>query len=741
MFVNAENTVDAERQEEAMDSHEADEGANKLTLEEFTGFFHEILNQPVWRAKADKEMDYKDGNQLDSEILRKMAEIGMPPAVEPLIGQTIESILGAEAKKRTDWRVIPDSDKSGQEVADALNYKLNQAERQSGADRACSRAYEGQVSVGVGWVEVAKETDPFKYPYRCTSIDRNEVWWDWLAKDPMLSDARYLIRTKWIDKDIAKLMFPDHADKLNAVADGWSGFDAYSIDGGHATGLAIEANQERGWSIEEQEWRDIEHRRIRLFEVWYRRWANVLVMKMTDGRVVEVDQDDPLHLMNIAQGAEVEYALVSKVRRAWWVGPHRLSDEATPYEHNHFPYVPFWGHKEDRTLVPFGRIRGMMYMQDNINASISKIRWGLAATVTVRTDGAVLSEDEHFRQEISRPDADIVLDQDHMARPGATFKIERNFELNQQQYNMLNDAREAIQKIGGVSDSFKGQNNNIKSGVQFNAEVEQSQQSLADIDDNFNESRTQVGELLLSLIVQDLKDQQEDVLIDGGALKDDQVVSLNQQDVDEDGFEYLNNDVSRTVLKVTLDEVPSTSSFRSQQLSALSEAYKSSPPDYQRIMMPYMINLTDTPNKDDIIAAIKQADQQPSAEQQANEAKLKELEIKQMLTQAQIKEIEAGAVKTLVESQYSAMQAGAQAVQLQAVTPVADVVMENAGYQNPNPGGVDPNLSDIDINKAQQQVAESAPEVVKNTSPAMPPVPRSSQTGIETQRVSDGLGG
>lgn len=117
MFVNAEMEVDAESLEESDDL--------SLSLEEFTGFFHEIINQPTWRARADKEMDYKDGNQLDSEILQKMAAIGMPPAVEPLIGMTIESILGAEAKKRTDWRVIPDGDKEGQDVADALNYKLN----------------------------------------------------------------------------------------------------------------------------------------------------------------------------------------------------------------------------------------------------------------------------------------------------------------------------------------------------------------------------------------------------------------------------------------------------------------------------------------------------------------------------------------------------------------------------------------------------------------------------------------
>ena len=708
-------------------------GKGEITFNEFTSYFNEILNQPNWRVRADKEMDYKDGNQLDSAILAKMAEIGMPPAVEPLIGLTIESIMGAEAKKRTDWRVIPDHDKQGQDIADALNQKLNHAERHSKADRSCSEAYEGQVSVGVGWVEVSKESDPFKYPYRCNSVYRNEIYWDWLSRCPMLSDARYLIRTKWIDKDIAGLMFPKHKDLLHHSINGWDNFDAYSIDGGHSTGLAIAADQERGWSIEEQEWRNIEQRRIRLFEVWYRRWENVLVLKMPDGRVVELDESNEIHMLAIVNGVQPEQALVSKVRIAWFAGPHKLSDEETPHSHNHFPYVPFWGHKEDRTRVPFGRIRAMMYMQENINASMSKIRWGLAATVTIRTEGAYQGEDDQLRTEVARPDADIVLDADEMAKPGAMFKIERNFELNEQQYKMLNDARASIQKLGGVNENFQDGSGGAESGVLFNSAVEQSQQMLADIDDNFKESRSQVGELLLSMITQDLMGKQEDILIDGRSLKPDRMIKLNDPVV-EDGIEYLSNDISKMLLKVTLDEVPTTSSFRAQQLSALSEAYKSSPPDYQRIMMPYMMALTDTPNKDDIIEAIKASDEQQSPDAMEQENKIRELEIKQMIADAQIDKLSAEKVKTLVDAQFAALQAGAQAVQLSEVTPVADAVLENAGYQDPNPYGVDPNLSDLDIKQAQRQVESQQQEVTPNTSPQLPPVPQSSMRGVETSR-------
>lgn len=704
-----------------------------LTLAMFTRYFQEVLDQPVWRTTADKEMDYKDGNQLSSELLQTMSELGIPPAIEPLIGPAIESILGAEAKKRTDWRVIPDGDKEGQEVADALNYKLNQAEKHSRADRSCSDAYESQVSVGLGWVEVSRSDDPFKYPYRCASVHRNEIWWDWTATDPMLDDGRYLIRSRWYDKNVIKLKFPDKADLLDFAVSGWHNFDAYMLDGGKSTDLYTAHARERGWSIEEQEWRDSQHNRIRVFEVWSRTWERKLVIKTPSGRVVELDQTNDYHMMALAAGVKPEYAVTSKLTVSFWAGPHKLSETPSPYIHNHFPYVPFWGHREDRTGVPFGRIRGMMFMQDNVNASISKIRWGLSAVRTTRTEGAVIDDDETFRKEIARVDADIVLDAKHMALPGAMFDVKRDFQLNEQQYKMLQDSRSAIQRIGGVSDEFQGNQGTATSGVQFNSMVEQSQQSLANIDDNFSESRTQVGELLLSMIVQDLTDVEEEVLIQGKAIREDRLIRLNSKVVDADGVEYRNNDVSRTLLKVTLSDVPSTPSFRVQQLTTMGEVYKSAPADYQAVMFPHVLNLSDIPDKEEIIKTIKQkeANTGPSPEQQAIDAKLKELEIRAKHAEAQIKLLEAQSIKTSAEAQFAAMQAGAQIAAIPSIVPIADQVMMNAGYQKPVSAD-DPNF----ITAAQPVPTQPVPQ---NTSPQLPPVAQSAMSGIETQTTQDNL--
>ncbi len=679
-----------------------------LDLLTFTQWVQECQDQPDWRVKADREADYYDGNQLDSEVMKKARERGLPPAIEPLIGPTIDSVLGMEAKTRTDWRVVPDGDKQSDDVADALNHRLNQAERHSKADNACSDAYASQIKVGLGWVEVSRDQNPFNYPYICGEVHRNEIWWDWKAK-PDMSDARYLIRRKWMHRKQAALMIPAQAELIEHAGAGWQQFDPgmLGLEGGGSTGLSSAWADERGWSIEEQHWRDIHNQQVCLFEVWYRDWQRVLVIKSPDGRVVEYDDNNILHLQAVALGmVEVVSAIIGKVRLAWYMGPHKLADMRSPYKHNKFPYVPFWGKREDRTGVPYGLIRGMIYLQDEVNARIARMQWGLSATRTTRTDGAVLDDDDTFRDEVGRPDADIVLDPEAM-RQGGVFKVERDFDLNRQQYERLVDAREGIKRVGGVSDTFMGASKG-NSGVADAQLLEQSNQMLADINDNFKTARQAVGDLLLSLIIEDMTGKQEDVFIDGQSLKDDRTVSLNVPMTDEaTGIQYLDNDIERTKLKVTLSDVASTPSFRAQQLAVMGEAFKSAPPEYQKVMMPHLFSLMDVPNKKEIIEAIKALDAGQITEEQVQERidaavqdaltkamielKRAELVQKQPLIDAQVKKTNAESVNKNVEAQFGAIQTAQTITAIPQTAPLADILLQSDGFVDANGGTIMPN--------------------------------------------------
>lgn len=748
-----------------------------LTLEQFEKFHAEVKAQPKWRTEADVLADYLDGNQLDSDILRKQQSIGIPPAIENLMGPALGYVCGMEAKLRKDWRVIPNSDKSDDDdVAEALNVKLNEAERHSKADKACSNAFRTQAGLGVGWVEISRDRDPFKYPYRATDIHRNEIWYDFKgSRDPAMQDHRYLIRRRWTDKEQAKLLFPDKAALIEKAATGWQSFEQFTPDGGHSTGLHMSVSgsaspsygavttplpgdtltaypmlsasyqSERGSSIEEQEWRDGENKRVALFEVWYRVWSRALVLKSPDGRVVEYDSNNEAHVTAVGSGMIMpEYAIVSKVHLSWWLGPHKLSDDPSPYKHNRFPYVPFWNRREDRTGVPFGLARGWKYIQDSINATLSKLRWGLSAVRTIRTEGATVDDDNTVRREVARSDADIVLNK-NFTKDGHVFKVERDFQLTDQQNNMLNDSREGLKRVSAINSSYMGEASQARSGLANASLVEQASLGQGELFDNFQTSRNEVGELLLSMIIEDMTGVQSTVNLPGTVSAPPRTVTLNAPHPDG----YLTNDVSRTMLKVVLEDVPTSSSYRGQQLNAMSEVYKSIPPEFQRALVPQMLALMDVPHKDEAVKAIREAMQQPTEEQiqqqidkavadalakAGTDAKMMKVEQDGKLIDAKIEKLQADTLVAGTLAAYQGMEAAGIVIATPGVAPVADEILKGAGYRPQTPGGVNPMIENV--------APSAAPLPPGGTThpnmPAPPPSPAiGAARGIETPTLGD----
>ena len=725
---------------------------------EFGRILDEAVEQPYWRAEADKEADYADGNQLDTELLRKQAEKGIPPAKENIIGPKIAAICGYEAKTRTDWRVTPDGDPEGQDVADALNYRLNQAERHSRADRAMSEAFKPMVSVGLGWVEVARESDPFKYPYRCRYVHRNEIYWDMQAREPDLSDARWLLREQFVHVDRAATAFPKHAELIRNARSVHS-LGAYApelLEGGVSTGLQSGPDQSRAWTTRESSWYRNTTDEVCIVELWYRRWVQALVLKLKNGRTVEFDKNNPNHAAVIEAGiGKLVKATVARVRRSYWMGPVLLHDEATPYPHAHFPYVPFWGYREDMTRVPFGLVRDMIFPQDNLNSTQARLRWGMIAVRTERTKGAVAMTDAQLRKQVGSMNADIVLDPDHFANNrGARFEVKRDFQLNSQQFQLMQDSRMAVERVSGVTAAMQGQSGSASSGLQEQTQVEQSQVAIAALMGNFKDARSQVGELLIAMIIEDMGQEEETVVIEGDTINPPRTVVLNQPEIDnETGKVRLNNDVQRVRLKVALEDVPSSSSFRAQQLNSLSEAIKSLPPRSQQVTMPFLIDLMDLPRKKEVVEALRNAEETPDPEAMKEEAKkelmydlkMRELDIREAESVERSKLVQAQTVQTGVAASFAAMQAGTQIAQMPQIAPIADEVMKGAGYRKPNPGGDDPDFPTAEMVPPMPPSGPGPmPGVQQNTSPNFPPVPddgASPMTGIETADVGDNLQG
>lgn len=565
-------------------------------------FLREIKHQPNWRREADRAADYYDGNQLSSETVEKLKERGQPPLVTNLIKPTVDTVLGMEAKTRSDWRVRPeDDDHCPDELAEGLSVKLKHAEIESRADRAVSDAYAAQIKAGLGWVEVAREHDPFKCPYRVKYVHRREIFWDWRAEQPDLSDARYLIRRRWLELEHAIALMPQYATLFRMLTGGWAGFDPL-----------IEADTKlvQSWEIERdtrmsaEDWRDMERLRVCLYEIWYRKWVRGFVMTLPNGTTMEADFNNPRHNEAIVAGiAKIKQATFQKVRLAWYCGPHFLYDVPSPYKHNQFPYVPFFGHREDLTGVPYGLVRSMISPQDEINARKSKMLWSLNSRRVVTDSDAVLDHGK-AAAEVARPDAYVILNANR--KPQSSFKVEPGGELASQQYQVMQEAKQEIAESSGIHKAMQGQTSGATSGLAINSLVEQGLNTLAEINDNFRYSRRLVGEMLFELVKQSLMQGPSKVTIGEGKSK--RVIPLNVPVRDpQTGQMVIVNDVAAVRAKIVLDDIPSTPTYRMQQLQMLTEITKSLPPNLQGFVIDFVIEATDMPRRHELADRLRAA--------------------------------------------------------------------------------------------------------------------------------------
>jgi len=655
-----------------------------MSYAQFMTVVEDIRWEPPWRRQADKCSDYYDGNQLDSEALQRMQERGIAPLVYNITKPVIDVCIGMEAKNRTDYRVSEGgaAPEEWTQVAAALNHKLGLAERKSLADKACADAYAAQLKAGLGWVGVNRETNPFEYPYRVEYIHRREMWWDWHDMSRDLRDSRYLVRSRWVDLDIAKNLFHGDARLVDYVFNGWGGYNNFEDELLQKPDLSMDFEQERVFVLPDFEWRNTARKRIRFFECWYRLWERGYVMRLPNNRSVRFDDNKVAHQVAVASGTvALEKATFPRVRLAMWMGPHRMFDIPSPYPHHRFPYVPFWGFREDMTNIPYGLMRSMMHPQDEVNARRSKMLWQLSARRLIADSDAIDQTSNTIDQvldELSRPDAAVFLNPERKNRDADAFRIEENTEVGKQQFELYLDSREMVNKAAGIYQSMLGDGGKgqPKAGIAINSLIEQGITTLAGINDNYQYGRMRVGELLLELVKEDLAAGGEQRMTLGSG-SGRYTIYLNKPMVNADnGIQELENNVKLAEVELELDEVPSTPTQRQQDFMLLTELVKSLPPEVQAATVDFVIGASSLKDRAKIAERVRTMLNLPDEVPPGMEAEVKAQQQKQAQEQADI-------TKRAAEAEIRVKEAKADKDSSESAKVMAEIEMLRNAEENP----------------------------------------------------------
>lgn len=685
----------AGQQTEGKKPHALDSEKMKTLHRKTLGLYEQELDrQADNRTQMAVDEDFYDNIQWTEEDARELKERGQDPLVFNVIASSVNWVLGTEKRGRTDFKVLPRRKDGGKQAA----RKTELMKYLSDVNRTpfhVSRAFEDCAKVGIGWIEAGVTDDDDGEPV----YERYESWrnmlWDSACTEKDLSDCRYVFRSKWVDLDIAKSMFPGRVGILTAAA---QDTDRFGLDGQGDEAMDSAELERENYGSTRTSFNDYQRERVRIIEAWIRLPKMVKRLKRGQFSGEVYDEYSPGHAEALAYGESVLVErTMMRMHVCIFTANGMLYCGESPYRHNQYPFTPIWCYRRGRDGLPYGMIRGMRDIQYDINKRAAKALHILSTNKTIMDEGAVDDLDEYL-EEVSRPDAVIV------KKKGHELVINAERELAPAHLDMMSRDINMIQSQSGVTDENMGRQTNATSGKAIGLRQQQGSMATAGIFDNLRFASQVHGEKKLSLIEQFFTEE-----------KQFRITNMRGQPTYitvNDGLPE--NDIVRTKADFVISETDWRATIRQSQteeLMALLAQLAPVAPQLAMVMIDLIVEEMDIGNREELVKRIRQVTgmRDPDAEEptpeelQREQAQQEQAAIQQRAMMADIAKKEADALKaqagakqaeataqqvlaaisgTNVETQQKALETALAMLAAPATVPVADTILHESGFQS-----------------------------------------------------------
>jgi hypothetical protein len=685
-------TAQAAGDTRARRSNSLDSGAMLLMHRRLTALYTQELDRQFSnRQQQALDADFYDNEQWREEDKQVLEDRGQVPLVYNVISNSVDWVTGTEKRTRPDWKVLPrrkEDSKPATRKTELLKY-LSDVNR---TQFHISRAFKDAVKVGIGWMEdgISGETDAEPLYSRYESW-RNMLW-DSAATELSLDDARYIFRTKWVDLDVACAYFPKRKRILEQAAsdsDNFQFLDTYGDDFMDSQELALE---QAGESKTSDRITGYQRRRVRLMEAWIR--MPVKAPKMKGGTFTGelYDEYSPGHQADVDAGdAEVVERPVMRMHVGIFCSAGMLWYSQSPYRHNRFPFTPIWAFQRDKDRMPYGMIRRLRDIQEDINKRASKALAILSSNKVIMDEGALPKGTtlEEFADEVARPDAIIV------KVAGKEIKLDVDRELSQWHLELMSRSIAMVQQASGVTDEQMGRRTNAVSGKAIQSRQDQGAMTTTEYFDNLRLARQIQGEKQNANIEQFMSEEKAFRITNmrGSA----EYVTVN------DGLPE--NDIVRSKADFVISEADWRASVRQAQADELLDLLgKLAPvsPQVVVVMLDLLIESMDIPNREELVKRIRQVtgmrdpdaeeltpEDVARAEQQQKAAALQEADAQATvrkkgaeaaLAEARAEQTRSQMTSTNVDAQTKALAAAREAIVVPESAPIADHILAESGF-------------------------------------------------------------
>lgn len=661
----------------------------------------ELDRQSENRFQMAIDEDYYDNIQWSEEEAAQLKERGQAPIVYNVIAQTINWVIGSEKRGRTDFKILPreKEDTNPAEIKTKLLKYLSDVNR---LPFARSRAFEDAIKVGIGWMEDGAQDEDDGEPIYSRYESWRNILHDSASTELDFSDGRYIFRSKWVDVDVAKALFPGREAQIDDAVVDASLYGSFDMVDGDVPMDYMEFDRSN-YSVARTL---VSHKRkrVRLIECEYRVPEKVQRLKGGVFKGEIYDPNDYRHVEAVQSGqSAVASKVMMRVRLAHMTVKDLLWEGPSPYRHNRFRFTPIWCYRRGRDNLPYGMIRSIRDIQDDVNKRASKALHILSSNKVIMDEGALpegTTMDE-FAEEVARPDAIIV------KRAGKELVINTERDLAAPHLELMSRGINMIQQVGGVTDELLGRTTNAVSGIAVQKRQEQGSLATNKPFDNLRLAAQMQGELQLSLLEQ-FCDQKKSFRITNERGTPD-FIQIN------DGLPE--NEITRTKADFIISEADWRATMREAAAEQLMEMIGKMPPQVGIMLLDLAVENMDIPNREEIAKRIraqtgmKDPDQtEPTPEEmQQQQAAAKQAQAQEAMFMAELAgkqadadkkvadakralasaEREQGlAMKDRVDATSTAMTAAQMVITMPTTARVADGILQEAGWTNFTAGAV-----------------------------------------------------
>lgn len=640
------------------------EEARKTLRQLMSWYYFERDRQARNRLEMATDHDFYDGDQWDPADVETLKDRNQMPLVYNEVAPMCDWLIGTERRNKMDWKILPRSADDVQ-AADTKTQVLKYVADVNNSAFARSRAFADAIKGGIGWVDDGGRDDPTKDVIYSQYEDWRCVLMDSTGLDFTGEDARYLFRWRWVDEDVAVMMFPDRADRIRQATEDTAGaFHSDPMDDEFAWESPLnDAGSHRSGTLSPLGTAavaaDAQRRRVKLIECQYRMPVRTQFIVSGPLRGVIFDQRDGALRHALGQvGGTIVDKVTLRMHVAVMTEAHMLAMGVAPYRHNRFSLTPTICYRHSRTRQPYGVIRRVRGIQQDLNKRASKALW-LVNTNQLVGDRDAFDDWEAAREEAQDPQGVLPV------KPGAKVEIRRDTDAATGQIQLMTMAAQSIQRGVNVTDENMGRKTNAVSGTAIQSRQLQGAVSTTEPFDNQRMAAQAQGEKQLSLIEQ-LYTEEKVLRLTGGS-GPITWVRINQPEIQPDGSVRWLNDVAASLADFKVSDADYAGTLRQVMFDSLTQLGQRLPPEIALRLLRMAFQFSDLPNKDEITDEIRRLtgeqdpqkkltpEEQQAAEQaaqvQAEAAQIQRESAMAMLEEqrAKAREINARAEKLMAE--------------------------------------------------------------------------------------------